>query len=159
LADQEAIDLAASPNVAFSMDVYNGDHIRAVGEEEGWPEEFIRKNNETTDAQRDVFSRALAAGVPITFGTDAAVYPHGNNARQFSIMVRHGMSPMQAIKSATSVAAKYIGWEDRVGSIKQGLFADIIAVRGDPLMDITLLQDVQVVVKGGALIKSERINK
>jgi imidazolonepropionase-like amidohydrolase len=69
------------------------------------------------------------------------------------------MSPMQAIKSATSVAAKYIGWEDRVGSIKQGLFADIIAVRGDPLMDITLLQDVQVVVKGGALIKSERINK
>ena len=69
------------------------------------------------------------------------------------------MSPMQAIKSATSVAAKYIGWEDRVGSIKQGLFADIIAVRGDPLMDITLLQDVQVVVKGGSLIKSERINK
>ncbi|MDG1713013.1 MAG: amidohydrolase family protein [Woeseiaceae bacterium] len=159
LADQEAIDLAASHNVAFSMDVYNGDHIRAVGEEEGWPEEFIRKNNETTDAQRDVFSRALAAGVPITFGTDAAVYPHGDNARQFSIMVRHGMSPMQAIKSATSVAAKYIGWEDRVGSIKQGLCADIIAVRGDPLMDITLLQDVQVVVKGGSLIKSERINK
>ena len=155
LADQEAIELAVSHNVAFSMDVYNGDHIRAVGEEEGWPEEFIRKNNETTDAQRDVFSQALAAGVPITYGTDAAVYPHGDNAKQFSIMVRHGMSPMQAIKSATSIAAKYIGWEDRVGSIRQGLFADIIAIKGDPLMDITLLQDVQVVVKGGVIIKQE----
>ena len=105
--------------------------------------------------RRDVFSQALAAGVPITYGTDAAVYPHGDNAKQFSIMVRHGMSPMQAIKSATSIAAKYIGWEDRVGSIRQGLFADIIAIKGDPLMDITLLQDVQVVVKGGEIIKQE----
>ena len=153
LADQEAIELAASHDVAFSMDVYNGDHARAVGEEEGWPDEFMRKMNETTDAQRDVFSRALVAGVPITFGTDAAVYPHGDNARQFSIMVRHGMSPMQAIKSATSIAAKYIGWGEKVGSIKKNFLGDLIAIKKNPLEDISVLENVDIVVKGGIVVK------
>jgi len=153
LADQESIELAASHDVAFSMDVYNGDHARAVGEEEGWPDEFMRKMNETTDAQRDVFSRALAAGVPITFGTDAAVYPHGDNARQFSIMVRHGMSPMQAIKSATSIAAKYIGWGEKVGSIKKNFLGDLIAIKKNPLEDISVLENVDIVVKGGIVVK------
>ena len=136
------------------MDVYNGDHARAVGEEEGWPDEFMRKMNETTDAQRDVFSRALVAGVPITFGTDAAaVYPHGDNARQFSIMVRHGMSPMQAIKSATSIAAKYIGWGEKVGSIKKNFLGDLIAIKKNPLEDISVLESVDIVVKGGIVVK------
>ena len=75
------------------MDVYNGDYINAVAEIQGWPEEFLRKNIETTEAQREVFSKAFSAGVPIIYGTDSAVYPHGDNAKQFVIMVRQGMTP------------------------------------------------------------------
>ncbi len=85
-----------------------------------WPEEFLRKNIETTEAQRQGFTRAHAAGVAIVFGTDAAVYPHGLNARQFPIMVQRGMTPMEAIQSATSVAAKHMGWADRVGQPAAG---------------------------------------
>lgn len=153
LADDEAIALAASRQVAFSMDIYNGDHIATVGKKEGWPEEFLRKNDETTEAQRQVFSRAYRAGVPIVYGTDAAVFPHGWNARQFRYMVDRGMAPMAAIKSATSVAARYMGWEDRVGALAPGRFGDLIAVVGDPTADITLLEDVAVVIKGGLLFK------
>lgn len=153
LADDEAIALAAEHDVAFSMDVYNGDYIDTAGREQGWPEEFLRKNLETVEAQREVFTKARRAGVPITFGTDAAVYPHGYNALQFAIMVEHGMTPMEAIRSATSVAARYIGWEDRVGAIEAGRFGDLIAVREDPLEDITRLENVDVVVKGGLVFK------
>ncbi len=149
LADDEAIALAARERVAFSMDVYNGSYIATVGREQGWPEEFLRKNDETTEAQRQVFSKAIAAGVPIIFGTDAAVYPHGDNAKMFEIMVERGMAPMDAIKAATSVAAIYIGWDDDVGALEPGRFGDLIAVRGDPLADIGILQDVDVVIKGG----------
>lgn len=153
LADEEAIKLAVENEVAFSMDVYNGDYIATVGREQGWPEEFIRKGDETTEAQRQVFTRAHEAGVTITFGTDAGVYPHGDNAKQFAIMVQRGMTPMEAIKAATSVAAKVIGWEDDVGSLTEGRLGDLIAVPGDPLSDVSLLQDVDVVVKGGLLFK------
>lgn len=153
LADDEAIALAAEKQVAFSMDVYNGDYIGTVGVEEGWPEEFIRKNNETTEAQRQVFTKAYQAGVPIIFGTDSGVYPHGINARQFSIMVERGMAPMDAIRAATSVAAKYIGWSSDVGAIETGRYGDLIAVSGNPLQDISVLQNVDVVIKGGLLFK------
>ncbi|MBI2994283.1 MAG: amidohydrolase family protein [Gammaproteobacteria bacterium] len=153
LADDEAIALAADRRVAFSMDVYNGDYIATEGREEGWPEEFLRKNDETTEAQRQVFAKAYRAGVPLVYGTDAAVYPHGLNARQFEIMVQRGMSPMDAIRSATSVAAEYMGWGDRVGAIAAGRYGDLIAVRGDPLADIRFLQDVKVVIKGGVIYK------
>ena len=135
------------------MDIYNGDYISAVGAEEGWPEEFLRKNDETTEAQRQNFTKAHAAGVPIIYGTDAGVYPHGDNAKQFRIMVERGMTPMEAIKAATSVAAKFIGWEDAVGAIEPGLYGDIIAVRGNPLEDITILENVEVVIKGGQRFK------
>ena len=91
--------------------------------------------------------------VPIVFATDAAVFPHGLNARQFPIMVERGMSPMQAIQSATSVAAKYMGWSAIDGSVETGKLADIIAVRGDPLVDIKTLQQVDVVIKGGVIFK------
>jgi len=154
LADDEAIELAAKHGVAFSMDIYNGDYIATVGRATGWPEEFLRKNDETVNEQRDVFRRAHAAGVTISFGTDAAVYPHGDNAMQFPVMVRFGMSPMEAIKAATSVAAEVIGWEDRVGAVEPGRFGDLIAVRGDPLADITVLQHVPVVIKGGLVFKA-----
>ncbi|MEO8018193.1 MAG: amidohydrolase family protein [Pseudomonadota bacterium] len=141
-------------NVALSMDVYNGDYIDTEGRKAKWPEEFLRKNTETTEIQRVAFSNAVKAGVPIVFGTDSGVYPHGLNARQFPIMVARGMTPMQAIKAATSVAAHYMGWDDDAGAIAQGRFGDLIAVKGDPLANIELLQHVNVVVKGGLLFKN-----
>ncbi len=153
LIDDEGIALAREHHVALSMDVYNGDYIDTEGRRQGWPEEFLRKNAETTEAQRQGFTRAHAAGVAIVYGTDAGVYPHGLNARQFPIMVERGMTPMEAIKSATSVAAQYMGWSDRVGAVTPGHYGDVIAVRGDPLADIRRLQDVAVVVKGGQLFK------
>jgi len=153
LIDDEGIELARQRHVALSMDVYNGDYIDTEGRKQGWPEEFLRKNLETTEVQRQAFTRAHAAGVPIVYGTDAGVYPHGLNARQFPIMVQRGMTPMEAIKSATSVAASYMGWADRVGAIAPGKFGDVIAVQGDPLQDISVLQNVAVVIKNGLAFK------
>ena len=153
LIDDEGIALAKQHDVALAMDVYNGDYIDTVGRAQKWPEEFLRKNVETTEAQRQGFTKAHAAGVPLVYGTDASVYPHGWNARQFPIMVERGMSPMEAIQSATSVAAHYLGWGDRIGSVKPGHLGDLIAVQGDPLQDITVLQHVAVVIKGGLAFK------
>jgi imidazolonepropionase-like amidohydrolase len=153
LIDDAAIRLAKEHGTALSMDVYNGDWIDTVGRQEKWPEEFLRKNVETTEAQRQGFTKAHRAGVDIVFGTDAAVYPHGLNARQFPIMVQRGMTPMEAIQAATSLAAKHMGWEDRIGSLQPGRFGDVIAVKGDPLADITRLQHVDVVIKGGLVFK------
>ena len=153
LIDEEGIRLAKEHHVALSMDVYNGDYIDTEGRRQKWPDEFLRKNVETTEIQRQNFTRAHAAGVDIVFGTDAAVYPHGLNARQFPIMVQRGMTPMEAIQSATSLAAKYMGWSDRVGQLTAGHFGDVIAVKGDPLKDIALLQNVAIVVKGGLVFK------
>jgi imidazolonepropionase-like amidohydrolase len=153
LIDDEAIALAREHDVALSMDVYNGDYIDTEGRKQGWPEDFLRKNLETTEAQRQGFARAHAAGAPIVYGTDAGVFPHGLNARQFPIMVEHGMKPMEAIQSATSIAARYLGWSDRVGRLAPSLYADLIAVKGDPLEDITRLQNVAVVIKDGLAFK------
>jgi imidazolonepropionase-like amidohydrolase len=153
LIDAPTIELARHHSVALSMDVYNGDYIDTAGREQGWPEEFLRKNVETTESQRQGFTQAHAAGVPIVYGTDAAVYPHGLNARQFRIMVQRGMTPMEAIQSATSVAARYMGWSDRVGAIEPGRYGDLIAVRCDPLADITCLERVDAVVKGGLVFR------
>jgi imidazolonepropionase-like amidohydrolase len=153
LIDSETIELVRQHQVALSMDVYNGDYTDTEGRRQGWPEEFLRRNTETTEAQRQGFTAAHAAGVPIVYGTDACIYPHGLNARQFPIMVERGMTPMEAIQSATSVAAKVMGWSDRVGSIALGRFGDVIAVKGDPLQDIRHLQDVAVVVKGGVVVR------
>ena len=135
------------------MDVYNGTYTAEVGYDRGWPEEFMRKNEETTEAQRVVLEKAYAAGVPILYGTDAGVAPHGKNARQFEVMVARGMAPMDAIRSATSVAADHMDWSADVGAIETGRFGDIVAVRGDPIEDITILQDIDVVVKGGLILK------
>lgn len=154
LADDEAIALAAERKVAFSMDVYNGDYIATEGKQQGWPEEFLRKNEETTEAQRQAFTKAYRAGVPIVFGTDSAVYPHGDNAKQFRIMVERGMTPMDAIRSASSVAAHYMGWDHRVGAVVPGRLGDLVAVEGDPLSDITVLEHPAVVVKGGLVFRA-----
>lgn len=101
LIDDEGIALAKAKGVYLDMDVYNGDYIDEVGTRDGWPAEYLRKNRETTLAQRQGFQKAVKAGVKMTFGTDAGVYPHGLNARQFKYMVQWGMTPMQAIQAAT----------------------------------------------------------
>ena len=110
---------------------------------------MLRKNTETTETQRIGFRKAVAAGVNIAYGTDSGVYPHGDNARQFAYMVRHGMTPMQAIQSATIQSARLLGHEEDLGSIAPGKFADLIAVTGDPLADIEVLRRVQSVLKNG----------
>ena len=153
LVDEEGLLLARERGVALAMDVYNGDYIDTEGRRQGWPAEFLQKNLDTTEAQRRAFSRAVQLGVPIVFATDAGVFPHGLNARQFRIMVERGMTPLQAIRSATGIAAQYMGWQDRVGALQVGRYGDLVAVRGDPLRDITLLERIEVVVKGGVVIK------
>ena len=152
--DDAGIALALKTrNVALAMDVYNGDYIDTEGRKANWPEEFLRKNRETTEIQREAFTKAVKAGVPIVYATDAGVFPHGLNARQFRIMVARGMTPEQAIASATYVAARFMGWSADVGTLQEGKFGDLIAVRGDPLADITVLENVQAVVKGGLVFK------
>ncbi len=153
LIDDEGIELARRLGVPLVMDIYNGDYIDSEGRRLGWADEFLRKNLETVERQREAFRKAYAAGVTLPFGTDSAVYPHGWNARQFAYMVRSGMTPMQAIQSATSVAARVMGWEDLVGALVAGRYGDLIAVEGNPLEDVTLLERVAVVVKGGRVVR------
>jgi imidazolonepropionase-like amidohydrolase len=155
LLDAEAADLLAERGVFLVADIYNGDLIASEGARQGWPAETLAKNEATTKAQRDGFALAVKAGVKIAYGTDSGVYPHGWNARQLPYMVRHGMTPMAAIRSATVVAAELLGWQDRVGSLATGRYADAIAVPGDPLEDLGLLADVPFVLKGGRVLKWE----
>jgi imidazolonepropionase-like amidohydrolase len=155
LMDDEAIDLMAGHGTFLVADVYNGDHIAEEGRRAGWSEEVLRKNEETTDAQRKGFERAVKAGVRVAYGTDAGVYPHGQNARQFGYMVRHGMRPLDAIRSATSAAAEVLGWKDRVGSLGPGMMADVIAVEGEVVEDVSLLEHVSFVMKGGGVVRDE----
>ncbi len=154
LLSDETIALAIENNVALSMDVYNGTYTDTVGRELGYPEVFIQRNYDTTEAQRVVFEKAVAAGATILYGTDAGVLPHDMGGWQFEIMVERGMTPMQAIKSATSVAAEHMGLDQEIGSLRVGLQADMIAVRGNPILDLTRLRHVSVVLKGGVVIRA-----
>lgn len=151
--DAEGIDLAKKHGVWLDMDVYNGDWIEEVGTKQGWPAEYLRKNRETTDIQRQGFAAAVKAGAKMTFGTDAAVYPYGLGGRQFAYMVRYGMTPMQAIRSATTEAARALGKEGEVGTLRPGAWGDLIAVRKEPLTDIRALEHVDAVLKGGELVR------
>ena len=154
LIDDEGIAMAKAKGVALDMDIYNGDYIEEFGTKSGWPAGYLRKNRETTDEQRDGFRKAVKAGVKLTFGTDAGVYPHGWNARQFKYMVRYGMTPMQAIQAATVSSASLLGWSKDVGAVSPGHYADLIAVKGDALADITVLEQVSGVMKGGEVVKA-----
>ncbi|HET9292295.1 MAG TPA: amidohydrolase family protein [Actinomycetes bacterium] len=156
LLDDEAADLLAERGTYLVADIWNGDYIAAEGARQGWPAETRAKNEATTQAQRDGFAKAVKAGVRIAYGTDSGVYPHGWNARQLPYMVRHGLTPMAAIRSATGVAAELLGWEDRVGALAPGRYADAIAVPGDPLADLGLLADVPFVMQGGRILKDDR---
>jgi imidazolonepropionase-like amidohydrolase len=153
LIDDEGIALAKAKGVYLDMDIYNGDFIAEVGKRDGWSESILRKNDETTEAQRQGFAKAVKAGARLTFGTDAGVFPHGLNARQFKYMVRYGMTPLQAIRAATTEAAALLGWSKDVGALSPGHFADMVAVARDPLADITVLERVAHVIKGGTEIR------
>jgi len=153
LIDDEGIALAKSHGVWLDMDIYNGDWTDEVGHRDHYPEDYLRKNTETTLAQRQGFQKAVRAGVKLAFGTDAGVYPHGLNARQFKYMVQWGMTPMQAIQAATVTSAAMLGWSKDVGALSPGHYADIIAVSADPTRDITVLEHVSHVMKGGEVVK------
>jgi imidazolonepropionase-like amidohydrolase len=153
LIDDEGIALAKARGVFLDMDVYNGDWTDEVGRRDHYPEDYMRKNTETTLAQRQAFQKAVRAGVKLSFGTDAGVYPHGLNARQFKYMVQWGMTPMQAIQAATTTSAAMLGWSRDVGALSPGHYADMIAVDGDPTQDVTVLEHVAHVIKGGELVK------
>jgi imidazolonepropionase-like amidohydrolase len=152
LMDDEAIELMAETGTYLVADIYFGDWIEEEGRRTGWSADVLRKNDETTEAQRQGFAKAVKAGVRLAYGTDSGGYPHRWVGRQFAYMVRYGMTPLEAIRSATVAAADLLGW-DRVGSIAPGSFADLVAVPGDPTDDITLLEDVAFVMKGGRLLK------
>ena len=153
LIDDEGIALMKEKGTWLVADIFNGDYIDSVGRQQGWDEEILRKNDETTEAQRAGFRKAVTAGVKIAYGTDSGVYPHRFVARQLPYMVRYGMTPMQALQSATLSAARLMRWEDRVGSIAVGKSADLVAVQGDVLANLQALENVGFVMKGGVVYK------
>ena len=154
LMDDESIALMAEHGTFLVADVWMGDWSIEQGEREGWSPDVMRKLRETTDVQREGFAKAVEAGVRIAFGTDSGTYPHGMNAKQFASMVKYGMTPLEAIRSATVVAAELLGWSDRVGALEPGLFADLVAVEGDVMNDVDLLTDVAFVMKGGRVVSA-----
>jgi len=152
LMDDESIALMAEHGTFLVADVWMGDWSIEQGEREGWSPDVMRKLRETTDEQREGFAKAVEAGVRIAFGTDSGTYPHGMNAKQFASMVKYGMTPLEAIRSATVVAAELLGWRDRVGALEPGLLADLVAVEGDVMNDVDLLTEVSFVMKGGRVV-------
>jgi imidazolonepropionase-like amidohydrolase len=154
LIDDDGIAMMAEAGTYWVADIYNGDWIREEGTRAGWSANVMRKNQETTDAQREGFTKAVKAGVKIAYGTDSGVYPHRFAARQMPYMQKFGMTPMEALRSATLTAAELMGWQDRVGSITAGKFADLIAVPGDPAQDLSILESVPFVMKGGRVFKT-----
>jgi len=156
LADAESISLAKAKGAVFDMDIYNDDFILGEGAKMGMLPESLAKERSIGRLQRETFRRAVQAGVTMTFGTDAGVYPHGDNAKQFAKMVEWGMTPMQSIQAATSTAAKVLGPIGAdLGAIAPGKYADIIAVQGDPLADVTELTRIKFVMKAGVVYRQD----
>jgi imidazolonepropionase-like amidohydrolase len=153
LIDDEGIRLMKERGTYLVADIYNDDYIIAEYTRLGYPQKIIDKERMVGRLQRENFKKAVQAGVKIAFGTDAGVYPHGWNAKQFAHMVRWGTTPLQAIQAATVNAADLLGWADRVGALEPGKYADVIAVQGDPLQDVTVLEHVGFVMKGGQVVK------
>ncbi|HEY0351176.1 MAG TPA: amidohydrolase family protein [Gemmatimonadales bacterium] len=156
LLDDEGIRLMKERGTYLVADIYNDDYIMAEYKRLNYPEKILDKERQVGRQQRENFRKAARAGVKIAYGTDAGVFPHGWNGKQFAFMVRFGLTPMQAIQSATTSAADLLGWSDRVGALTPGLYADLVAVEGDPLTDITELERVKFVMKGGVIYKDAR---
>jgi imidazolonepropionase-like amidohydrolase len=153
MIDEEGIALAKQRGTYLDMDIYDEECIQEEGKQGKMPEDFLAHDAALGQIQRDNFRKAVAAGAKMSFGTDAGVCPYGIDARQFAFMVKYGMTPMQAIQSSTTNAADLLGHSDEIGSIKPGKYADIIAVTGDPLTDIRVLENVQFVMKEGKVYK------
>jgi imidazolonepropionase-like amidohydrolase len=155
LIDEEGISLAKQHGTYLVFDIYNDDFILQEGAKAGMLPESIEKEKKIGRLQRENFRRAWQAGTKIAFGTDAGVYPHGDNAKQFAKMVEWGMKPIDAIQAATIKAADLIGWADKVGAIETGHVADIIAVTGDPTSDVRVLESLKFVMKGGNVVRND----
>src|SRR5712672_2388122 len=152
-ADAEAFALAKEHGTYFSMDIYNDEYILAEGEKNGTFKESLEKERLVGLKQRQTFQAAVKAGVNMIFGTDAGVYPNGDNAHQFATMVKWGMTPMQAIQAATVTAGEALGRSGDVGAIAVGRYGDLVGVTSDPLADVKVLQSVAFVMKGGEVVK------
>jgi imidazolonepropionase-like amidohydrolase len=154
LIDDEGIAMAKQRGTYLDMDIYDEECIQENGRLGNEPKDFLQHDAELGEAQRQNFRKAVKAGVKMAFGTDAGVCAYGTSAKQFAFMVKYGMTPMQAIQAATSSAADLLGHSSEIGSIKPGKYADIIAVSGDPLQNISVLEQVQFVMKDGKVYKS-----
>jgi len=153
LIDDEGIALAKENGTYLVMDVYNDTYILEYGASVGMLQEFLDKERMIGQLQRDNHKKAFEAGVNMAFGSDGAVYPHGDNGKQFYYMVEYGMNPMQAIQAATVKAADLLGWPDDVGAVSEGYYADIIAVKENPMDNIKAMENVSFVMKGGKVYK------
>jgi len=152
LMDDEAIAMMADAGTFLVADVFCGDWIAEQGRLHGWSAEVLRKNDETTQVQRDGFAKSVKAGVRLAFGTDSGIYPHGLNARQFAYQVDLGQSALDAIRTATVWAAELLRWQDRIGQVAPGLYADLVAVAGDPTQDVRVLEHPSFVMKAGEVV-------
>jgi imidazolonepropionase-like amidohydrolase len=156
LIDDEGLQLAKKSGTYLSMDIYNTDYTQTEGPKRGELEEFLRKDRELGEIQRENFRKAVKLGIKLTMGTDAGVYRHGDNAKQLAVMVRYGMTPMQALQAATINGADALGLKGKTGVIAPEHTADIIAVARDPLADVKALESVEFVMKSGQIVKSAK---
>jgi len=155
LIDDEGIALAKQHGTFLVFDIYNDDFILQEGPKVGMLPESIEKERQIGKLQRANFRHAFLAGTKMAFGTDGGVYPHGDNAKQFPLMVEYGMKPIDAIRAATLNAAELLGWSDSAGVVQKGSYADLIAVEGDPLTDVSVLKNVRFVMKGGTVVRND----
>ena len=140
--------------VYLVADIYNDDFILAEFTKMGYPEKIIEKERNVGRTQRENFQKAARAGVKIAYGTDAGVYPHGGNAKQFAHMVRWGLTPMQSIQAATIHAATLLGKTNELGALQPGRYADLVAVREDPFEKVERLENLDFVMKGGKVVRA-----
>lgn len=153
LIDDEGIEMAVEHGTFLTLDIYTSEYLAREGENVGFLPEMLEKARLVNEQRYDIFRKVVEGGGKVVFGTDSSVIPHGTNARQFTRMVEHGMTPMQAIQSATTVAAELLQWEGETGAIAPGYYADIVAVNGNPLDDISTLEEVFFVMKDGVVHK------
>ncbi|NVJ96925.1 MAG: amidohydrolase family protein [Alphaproteobacteria bacterium] len=153
--DDEGVELAKQFGTYLSLDIYNTEYTLTYGAQNGVPEENINKERQVSQRQRDSFTKAVKAGAKLVFGTDAAIYPHGDNAKQFSTMVQFGMTPMQALQAATINSATLLKQENKLGAIREGALADLVAVPGNPLEDISVTEKVSFVMKDGVIYRQD----
>ena len=153
LIDDEGVRLAVEKKTWLGFDIYNTDYTQAEGKKNGVLEENLQKDRDIGEIQRENFRKALRAGARMVYATDAGIYPHGTNARQFAVMVRYGATPLQAIQAATVNSAEALGWSANVGRVEKGLYGDLMGVKGDPLADVKVLETPVFVMKGGEVVK------